>query len=250
MRHTCARILAGVALAGLLSSPANPALITLAHADSSGRERDGRVDRQGPPRLAKYLGLTAGDWAAAWWQAVLATAVEPGNHHPLIDGGAFGETNRTMFVGGPVLPGGSPRVTIPVTVSPGTHLVVAIITVECSVAEPAPFHGEDEAELRTCANGLLDLVVDPSASIDGSRVNDLRAHRVESPLFRYGPLTEGNVLGLPAGTQSDAVAAGYFLVLPPFSAGVHRIDLRATVPAFDLAVDAAIIVNVEPKRGK
>ena len=33
------------------------------------------------------------------------------------------------------------------------------------------------------------------------------AYRTESPLFRFGPLAEGNVLGLPPGTQSEAPAA-------------------------------------------
>ena len=137
-----------------------------------------------------------------------------------------------VFLSAPVLPAGSPRVTIPVTIPAGTPLFVPIITVECSVAEEPPFHGDDEAELRACANGLLDLVTDPYAEIDGRPVKDPGAYRVESPLFRYGPLPAGNVLGLPPGTQSDAVGAGYFLLLPPFSAGVHRIIVRANVADF------------------
>jgi hypothetical protein len=71
---------------------------------------------------------------------------------------------------------------------------------------------------------------------------------VESPLFRYGPLPAGNVLGLLPGTQSDAVGAGYFLLLPPFSVGVHRITVRADVAAFGIASDAEFIINVEPQR--
>ena len=120
--------------------------LPLTHADSRGRERDGPVDTKGPHPLAKYKGLTSGEWPAVWWQAVFATAVEAGNH-PLIDGGAFGGNNRTVFLGGPVLPAGSPKVTIPVTVPPGTHLVVPIITVECSVAEAAavPWRGRGPA---------------------------------------------------------------------------------------------------------
>ena len=116
------------------------------------------------------------------------------------------------------------------------------------MAEDPPFHGDDEAELRACANGLLDLVSDPYAEIDGRPVKDPGAYRVESPLFRYGPLPAGNPLGLPPGTQSDAVGAGYFLLLPPFSVGEHRIIVRANVPDFGIAVDAEFIVNVEPPR--
>jgi hypothetical protein len=247
MRHTCASVLAVVAFAGLLSSPANTAPMTADHVDGSGREQASPVDTGGPRPQAKYKGLTSGEWLAVWWQAVFATSIEGGSH-PLIDGGAFGGNNRTVFLAGPVLPAGSPKVTTRVTIPPGTYLVVPIITVECSVAEAPPFHGEDEAQLRACANGLLDLVSDPYAEIDGTPVHDPGAYRVESPLFRYGPLTTTNVLGLPPGTQSDAVGAGYVLLLPPFSVGVHRISVRANVAAFGLATDAEFIINVEPPR--
>jgi hypothetical protein len=234
MRHARTRVLAIVAFAGLLASPATTAPVTGDHVDGSRRQRT-------------YQGLTYGEWAAVWWQAVFATAIDAGRH-PLITGGAFGGANRMVFLSAPVLPAGSPRVTVPVTIPSGTSLFVPIITVECSVAEEPPFHGEDETELRACANGLLDLVSDPHAAIDGRPVKDPGAYRVESPLFRYGPLTAGNVLGLPPATQSDAVGAGYFLLLPPFSAGVHRITVRANVASFGLAVDAEFIINVEPPR--
>ena len=59
-----------------------------------------------------------------------------------------------------------------------------------------------------------------------------------------------NVLGLPPGTQSDAVAAGYGLLLSPLSVGVHRITVRAAIPAFGIAVDAKFIVAVEPPQGR
>jgi len=247
MRHTCTRVLAVAAFAGLLSSSGSTALMAAGQIDSGGHERGSHVVTNGLKPPARYGGLTSGDWLALWWQAVLSTAVEAGSH-PLIDGGAFGGNNRTVFLGAPVRQAGSPKVTIPVTVPPGTHLVVPIITVECSVAEPPPFHGEDEFQLRACANSLLDEVSEPYARIDGKLVKDPYAHRVETPLFRYGPLTADNVLGLPAGTQSDAVGAGYVIVLPPFSVGVHRITLRANVFAFNLAVDAEFIINVEPPR--
>jgi hypothetical protein len=166
----------------------------------------------------------------------------------LIDGGAFGGNNRTMFLGGPVMPLGSDTVTIRATIPPGTSLVVPIITVECSVAEAPPFHGEDEPQLRACANGLLDQVSEPYMQIDGNLVSDIHSYRVETPLFRYGPLPADNVLHLPPGTQSDAVGAGYVVVLPPLSPGVHRIRAGANVFAFGLAADAEFIVTVEPPR--
>ena len=198
MRHFCARVLA-VAFAGLLSSSATTAPVTADSVDSRGRERSSHVDTKGLPSPARYKGLTYGEWTAAWWQAVFASPVEAGSH-PLITGGAFGGNNRTVFLSAPVAPAGSPKVRIPVRIPAGTHVFVPIITVECSVAEAPPFHGEDEAGLRACANGLLDLVSDPYAEIDGRPVADPGAYRVESPLFRYGPLPAENALSLPPGT--------------------------------------------------
>jgi hypothetical protein len=94
-----------------------------------------------------------------------------------------------------------------------------------------------EAALRACANGLLDEATDLEVRIDGRLLTHPAAYRVESPLFRYGPLTAENFLGLPPATQSDALGAGYALLLPPFSKGLHRIAVRASVPAFGIAVD-------------
>jgi hypothetical protein len=59
-----------------------------------------------------------------------------------------------VFLSAPVLPAGLPTVTIHATIPGAAHVFFPIITVECSVAEPPPFHGENEAERRACANGL------------------------------------------------------------------------------------------------
>jgi len=245
MRHICGRVLALVAVAALLSSPAATARLTAEHVESDDRDQGRPADTNGPAPLAEYNGLTSGEWLAVWWQEIFATSVQGGSH-PLIDGGAFGGNNGIWFLGGPVMPAGSPKATIRATVPAGTHLFVTIITVECSVAETPPFHGENEGELRTCANGLLDAVSDLAVTIDGEQVAHPGAYRVQSPLFRYGPLTADNVLGLPAATQSDAVGAGYALLLPPLSAGVHRIAVRASVPAFGIGVDTEAIITVRP----
>jgi hypothetical protein len=230
MRHICARFFAAVAFAGLLAAPAT-------------------TYAQAHPSNAKFRGLTHGEWLGAAWQAALAIPIEGGSH-PWINGGAFVVGDRMVAPSAPVIPLGSPKVTIPITVSPGTPLFVGIIGVSCSVAEAWPFHGEDEAELRACANGLLDLVQAPYVEIDGKPVTDPGAYRTESPLFRYGPLPANNYLGLPPGTQSDAVVAGYGLLVSPLSAGVHRIAVSANVPAVGIAVDAEFIITVVPLRRK
>ena len=236
MRPTRSHLLAFVAVAGLLSSPVTTALVA---AD------------QGPatvqPAGSTFKGLTYGEWMAVWWQEVFATATHA-DMHPLLNGGAIAGNNSMMLLVAPVSPIGSPEVVIPVTVPYGTSLLLPIITVECSVAEDPPFHGEDETELRACADGLLDLVSDPYAEIDGIPVQDPAGYRAQSPLFRYGPLTSSNVLGEQPGTQSDSVAAGYFLLLPSLSPGVHRITIRADVAPVGLAADATFVVKVNSRK--
>ena len=167
----------------------------------------------------------------------------------MIVGGAFEGESAIAFLSAPVVPTGSPTARVPVTILSGTPVFFPIIAVECSVFEPPPFHGDDEASLRTCANDLLDHVSDVYAEVDGRSVNNLNAYRVESPMLRWGPLPAGNILGAPAGTSSDAVSAGYFLMLPPLNVGVRLIIVRATIDDFGLAVDTEFIINVEP-RGK
>jgi hypothetical protein len=246
MRYTRARHFAVVTFAGLLLSPA---LTVPLSAAGSGSEGARPVDPTVLPLDATYKGLTYGDWLAVGWQELFAIAEERGRQ-PLTTGGAVALNNRMVLLSAPVVALGADTVTIPVTIPYGQYLSVGMISVECSVAEAPPFHGEDEADLRACANGLLDMVSIPDlyAAIDGRPVEDPGAYRTESPLFRYGPLPEGNPLHLPARTQSDAVAAGYGLLLSPLSVGVHRIAVRAAVPAFGIAVDAKFIVTVEPPR--
>jgi hypothetical protein len=198
------------------------------------------------PPGATYRGLTYGEWAAEWWRAAFAVPVE-GGVHPLFTGGAVEGEKGIVFLAGPVLPAGSPTAEIAVTIPPGTRLFLPLVTVECSVFEGPPFHGDDEPSLRACANDLLDLVSDLSAEIDGRPLDDLGAYRVESPLFRWGPLPAENALGAPEGTESDAVTAGYYLMLPPLSVGVHEIINRAAIDSFGLAVDARFIVTVQPR---
>ena len=194
------------------------------------------------PPHATYRGLTYGEWTAQWWQSVFATPVE-GASHPLITGGGFDGENGIVFLSAPVAPVGSPSATISITIPSGSPLFFPIVAVECSVFEPPPFHGDDEVSLRACANDLLGFVSEVSVEIDGAPAN---AARVESPLFQWGPLPLDNVLGAPEGTTSDAISAGYFLMLPPLNVGVHHIAVSGTIEAFGLAVDAEFVVTVEP----
>jgi hypothetical protein len=164
-----------------------------------------------------------------WWQDAFATPVV-NDSHPLISGGSFGGENGVLF-----LTGVSGKHNLDLTISANTALFFPIVNVECSFFEGPPWHGDDEASMRSCANTILNGNTDIFAKIDGVNV-DVTPHRFESPLFQWGPLPETNIFGGPAGTTSDAVDAGYYLLLEPLGVGNHVIHFGATYPPLPPAV--------------
>lgn len=199
------------------------------------------------PSNAKHRGLTYGEWAAKWWQAAFAEPVVNGDH-PIISGGAFGGDDGVVFLAAVV----GPPTTVNVTIPSGTWLFLPVVNAECSVVEPEPFHGDNEEELRECANGHIDNAAGLVATIDGTAVKNLAEDfRVESPLFEFGPLPENNLLAFfgvnaPAGTTSDAVDAGVYLLIPPLSVGTHEIHVAGTVAQLGLSVDTTFLITVVP----
>jgi len=229
-------LLALVALVGVLSAPT----------PSPGKGGNGNPGVV-PPN-AKYRGLSYGEWQAKWWQAAFALPVVGGDH-PLMSGGGFGGEDGVVFLAGT---GGNP--TVEVTIPAGTALFFPIINYECSVFEDPPFHGDDEESLRECANGHMDDVTELVAEIDGRSVNNLPAYRTESPLFTWGPLPEDNIFAFfgvdaPAGTTSEAIDVGAYLLLAPLSVGDHTIHFRGTNSG-ELAgtIETTYVVHVVPKR--
>jgi hypothetical protein len=195
------------------------------------------------PLNAKYRGLSYGEWEAKFWQAAFAIPVVDGEH-PLITGGAFGGEDGVVFLAG--IGGGA---TIEVTIPPGTALFFPVINTECSEIEPPPFHGDDEAEMRANANAIIDDTSDRFAVIDGVAVKNLDSYRTQSPLFEFGPLPEDNILEFsgedaPAGATSPSVDAGFYLLLPPLSAGEHVIHFGGTFDDFGFSIDTTYVITV------
>ena len=191
------------------------------------------------PPGSTYRGQSYGEWGAQWWKTIFSIPVVDG-YHPLISGGAFEGEKKVVF-----LAAAAGGVTIDVTIRPGASLFVPVLNSECSVLEPDPFHGDNEAELRAGANGHIDHTSGLIAVIDGVPVQDLAAYRVESPLFEFGPLPADNVLGAPAGTTSLAVDAGVYLMLTPLRPGSHTIHVGGTFDEFGFTIDTTFNVTVE-----
>ncbi len=196
------------------------------------------------PPSAKYRGHTYGEWGARWWQAAFASPIVDGDH-PLFSGGAFGGEDGVLFLSGV---GGEAIVEL--TIPPGTALFFPVVNSECSVIEPDPFHGDDEEELRDCANDHIDNTSGRFAFIDGVAVKNLDAYRVESPLFEFGPLPEDNILSAPAGATSVGVDAGVYLLLAPLSVGEHVLSFGGTFDEFGFSIDTTYLITVVPKKRK
>ena len=210
-------------------------------------------DKRNDPRIippqADFRGLRYGDWEAEWWRALLAIPVIEA-YHPSISGGAFAVKSGVLFLSPAYYQNGVPP--IDATVSAGTAIFVPVISFECSVLEPDPAHGDNEAQLRGCANSHIDMTSGLFAEIDGVPLNDLNHYRVQSPLFEYGPLPEDNVLeAVYGGTfegQSFSVDAGVYLLLAPLSVGTHTIHVGGTYDEFQFSADTTFHITVEPPK--
>jgi len=196
------------------------------------------------PPNAQYRGFTYGEWGAMWWQAAFAIPVVDGNH-PLFSGGAFQGPKGVVFLAGVFAE--EPAV-VEVTIPAGTPLFFPIINSECSEFEPPPFHGDNEEELRDCANLIIDNTSDLFAVIDGRPVRNLAAYRTQSPLFIWGPLPANNIVGGPAGTTSPSVDAGVYLLLAPLSVGKHVIAYGGTFGGqLSGSINTKYIITVVPR---
>ena len=217
-------------------------LAALAAISQVAHSQGGNKNAEVIPPHAKFRGLSYGEWGARFWQAAFATPIVEGDH-PFISGGAFGGEDGVVFLAGVV---GSPA-EVDVVIPSGTALFIPVINAECSVIEPDPFHGDNEEELRACANGHIDNTSGHFALIDGRPVANLLAYRVESPLFEFGPLPEDNLLGAPAGATSLAVDAGVYLLLSPLSVGEHEVRVGATFDEFGASIDTTFHITVVPR---
>jgi hypothetical protein len=174
------------------------------------------------PPDSSVFGMTYGEWSAAWWQYIVAI---PAATNPLVDTSGCGpqqSSGPVLFLAGSFVG----PVTRTCTLPAGKAIVLPIINVECSTLEPAPFHGDNEAQLRSCAATFGDAI-DPkslAASINGKKVKDLESFRTQSPVYGL-TLPADNILGVTPGV-GFSVSDGYWLMLSPLSPGTYKIRVE------------------------
>jgi hypothetical protein len=201
-------------------------VVGLAIAPGSGAfaDDDGQADIVSPEE--NVLGLSYGDWSAAWWQYVLSV---PAGINPVLDTtGASCDVEQSaspvFFLAGAAT---TEPVTRTCTIPAGKALFFPIINVECSTVEPPPFFGSNPQELRECAARLINGVDADTLTVlvDGKEVQDLGDFRAQSPFFDF-ILPPDNFLGLAGVTSGSAVSDGFWLMLKPLSPGNHVIHFE------------------------
>jgi len=181
---------------------------------------------------AHPFGASYGEWQARWFEWLLGI---PAPTNPMFDEtGALcgvGQSGPVWFLAPVPGPGTTTRAcTVPV----GTGIFVIGIGNECSNAEPPPFFGATEAELRECAaSGYDEFFADTtdSISVDGAVVSDLDVFRTQTPLFSYS-LPPDNIYGLPPGEVTKAISDGQAVIVRPLSPGSHTIVITIDGPPF------------------
>lgn len=161
-------------------------------------------------------GISMAEWSAKWWQRTLSIpmAVNPVND----DTGAYCSTNQSgpiWFLGGNF--GGKTERNC--TVPSGKAILFPIINVECTYKDSE--EAKSEQDLRNCAKADQDKVTNLDVTIDGTKLENLRSYRIQSPLFNV-TLPNDNVIGkTPGATQG--ISDGYWILLKPLSPGKHEI---------------------------
>jgi len=195
--------------------------------------------------LAQYP--PASHLATSWWQWVFET---PASENPLTDAtgqfAAVNQSGRVWFLAGNV--GGTTVCTT--TVPSGKALffpIVNVFDVEDAiiaggvklflVPKPVQVAQAFVSNVIATATGL-------SCEVDGSPVPITAANLEQSTPFSLH-LPADNILGVPAGVYFPAVDSGYYVLLPPLSAGQHTIHWAGWITFFSLSLDVTYNITVQ-----
>ncbi|MEN8131171.1 MAG: hypothetical protein ABFS45_13465 [Pseudomonadota bacterium] len=182
-------------------------------------------ERKAVPPGESVLGMSQGDWGAAWWQWILSI---PAETNPLFDDGTVSLCTAGQGDGPVFFLAGSWAGVVErsCTVPAGQALFFPLINTECSSVEGGegdPWFCATEAECRQCAgrnaNGF-----DPASLVvivDGKRLDDLDQYRQQSAAYTF-TLPEDDILGEDE-TAGISVSDGYWVMLKPLSPGEHTI---------------------------
>jgi hypothetical protein len=182
-----------------------------------------------PPNAAKSkpesppFGKTYDVLSLEWW---LWDFMQAAPVNPTFGNGACtsGQSGDVWFLYGLIGPASSVTCVIP----GGKSLFLPIVNTECSSLEPFPFHGDTAHERQACADAWMDHVSGLALKIDGKSVQNLAPLRTRSGDFSF-TVPDNSILGVPGPAWGFSSADGYYALLSPLSAGVHTIQIKATI---------------------
>lgn len=196
-----------------------------------------------PPNSNAY-GKGYAELTADWLEWVLAIAA-PSN--PLLDpDGAFaavGQSGKVWFLVGTL--GGSATRTV--TVPAGTALFFPIVNyfwVNTPEYGDPPWSPAQEAYARSVLAANIDTAYGLILEIDGRTFTNVYSLRVAGSVGEC-TLPDDNIFGIPfAPVPHECVADGYWVLLPPLSAGNHTIRFAGGVALAVFSLDVTYHVTV------
>jgi hypothetical protein len=124
------------------------------------------------------------------------------------------------------------------SVPQGAFLVISPFFIECSDAEPPPFYGRNETDLRACVEDGFDLLSSVGVTLDGKSATDLDDYVLTT---RLDTVPANNLLGPnPALTMNR----GIFMVVAPLSRGTHTLGMSWEISSWKLQANLTITVSV------
>lgn len=239
-------------------------LATLALAGSAlagGRHEGngGDTGSQGNPWLvppnSNVDGKSYGDWGAAWW--VWDYGI-PFATNPILDPtGAYQGQNQAgsvYFLAGNSGGAGERTVTIPTGVKVLVPLINIFNDYPCPDPNFQPAPGQSlEDFLAAGANAFFDPYVSSttlSLSLDGVAAQNLFDYRATSRMVTFtGQPSMQAFDGCITGTPQQGVAAGYWVMLAPLSAGAHTLHFAGGIGALGFSLDMTYHITVSKSGG-
>ncbi len=173
------------------------------------------------PKSRPY-GLSYADWSAEWCKWLLSI---PRQKSPVLDAtgknAAQSQHGDVWFLAGTMGGLASRQCVVPA----GRAILFPIVVKECSFAEDTDLKTEDELHAR--AKEDIDRTISLEADIDGIKLLRLEKYRIDSEAFSV-TFPKHNIYNVRSG-HTRAVCSGYWILLKPFSQGVHAIRFGATV---------------------
>lgn len=207
------------------------------------------------PVNERVYGLSQATWSARFWQQLLPY---PAAINPILDQtgtyGGVGQYGPVWFLSGPVIEAGSATVVKRYTVPADKTIFVPILNYlndyPCPDPGFKPAPGQSlEDFLQEGAKGLIDLVTDVSAKVDGVPVQDIVRHRQLTDLLLFRADISLRDAGFDAcitGRVQPGVNDGYVFLLRPLPRGEHRVEVRAKLqlPTASLKTETDFILTV------